>query len=403
MRLVVAYLITYRVKQHGVDALQSLFGLATGVKEKVHKFLKCVLNEKALTTWIKDAWTAHFQHDYVDANLLQPLLHNLPQLRIAASQIEHDIYSYGMSKTKEELSVTIPKAFNLTQAAKRKLLLPEPMPTSEKQQQEEEEAAAAAAARAAKASMKLSKVSSTTMPSTITKPSNASSLRKKSTNANDYSSTMLAKTKHQQQQQHHREANAQQRPVKELAEKKIEVKPFKAQKLVMTANVDKPIKLNAAVLIKDEYLIRRQADEMIRKFESLESGEGNAAEFVKWQEAQRAEDARKRELEAETLKLHAKMCHEDAVLAKLQLVQANRDKAKRIKDEKARMFDEFGELVERNEAKQAALVKQVAEQERRAKLAKQKIEAEKRLVAQQLANESKQIEQLALKNVRDIT
>lgn len=70
--LVVAYIVLHRVTKYGIEELDVLNGLPK--IEKVYKFLKYFLNEKSLLTWIKDAWSNHFEYDYVEYNLINPLL-----------------------------------------------------------------------------------------------------------------------------------------------------------------------------------------------------------------------------------------------------------------------------------------------------------------------------------------
>jgi hypothetical protein len=70
---VVDYIVLHRVTKHGIEELDVLNGLPK--IEKVYKFLKYFLNEKSLLTWIKDAWSSHFEYDHVEYNLNLNLEH----------------------------------------------------------------------------------------------------------------------------------------------------------------------------------------------------------------------------------------------------------------------------------------------------------------------------------------
>jgi hypothetical protein len=145
---VVAYIVLYRVTTNGIEELDVLNGLPK--IEKVYKFLKYFLNEKSLLTWIKDAWSNHFEFDYVEYNLINPLLKYLfkknflfiihvylvilfnfsvlPQLNECLQQLENHLYVIDPIKNK--IPATDFKPFNLTQPS-RKVLLPEMLSNKE--------------------------------------------------------------------------------------------------------------------------------------------------------------------------------------------------------------------------------------------------------------------------------
>lgn len=43
-------------------------------QEKMLKFLVYLFNEKNLVTWIKDAWSSKYDHNYVSKELIDPIL-----------------------------------------------------------------------------------------------------------------------------------------------------------------------------------------------------------------------------------------------------------------------------------------------------------------------------------------
>jgi hypothetical protein len=152
-------------------------------------------------------------------------------------------------------------------------------------------------------------------------------------------------------------------------------------------------------VIKDEYLIKKQANELIKKLESLENGEGNPSEFLRWQESMREQDIKKKQEEIELRKLQAKLCHEEAILAKVNLVETKKQMAKRFLEEKGKIMSEKSELVKKEAEKKANLVKEINEDEKKVKNAKAQIEAEKKQMVQQLIKESEEMASQALKDV----
>ena len=146
-------------------------------------------------------------------------------------------------------------------------------------------------------------------------------------------------------------------------------------------------------------MIKKQANELIKKLESLESGEGNPSEFLRWQEQMREQDIKKKQEEIEMRKLQAKLCHEEAILAKANLVETRKQKAKRLLEEKEKIMMEKNELIKKDAEKKANLVKEINEDEKKVKNAKAQIEAEKKQLVQQLIKESEEMANQALKDV----
>jgi hypothetical protein len=146
-------------------------------------------------------------------------------------------------------------------------------------------------------------------------------------------------------------------------------------------------------------LIKKQALEFVKKVESLESGEGNPTEFLRWQEAMKQQDSKKKQEETELRLLQARLAHEEAILAKANLIETKKQKAKRLQEEKERILTDQLELNKIEAEKRVNLVKEINEDEKKVKHAKAQVEQEKRQLVQQLIKESEEMESIALKNV----
>jgi hypothetical protein len=70
--IVIAYILVYKINQNEVNGLKIL--KKCPFQEKLYKFVKYFLNEKNILTWMKDAWTLHFENDYVENQLINPIL-----------------------------------------------------------------------------------------------------------------------------------------------------------------------------------------------------------------------------------------------------------------------------------------------------------------------------------------
>ena len=62
----------YKINQNEINAFQILKEIPS--QEKLHKFLKYFLNEKNILTWMKDAWSSHFENEFVENQLINPLI-----------------------------------------------------------------------------------------------------------------------------------------------------------------------------------------------------------------------------------------------------------------------------------------------------------------------------------------
>lgn len=70
--LVLGYISIYRVKKYGLDEIKRMTHCWN--QEKMLKFLVYFFNEKNLLTWIKDAWSSKYDHEYVNEELIEPIL-----------------------------------------------------------------------------------------------------------------------------------------------------------------------------------------------------------------------------------------------------------------------------------------------------------------------------------------
>lgn len=101
---------------------------------------------------------------------------------------------------------------------------------------------------------------------------------------------------------------------------------FKARPFVNRQNELEPVKLNTAVVLKDEHLIKKQVQDVLKKFDYLESGQGNPHEFLRWQEEMRLNDLKAEQERIEMKKLQSKLTYEEAILAKANLAETKKSK-----------------------------------------------------------------------------
>ena len=109
-----------------------------------------------------------------------------------------------------------------------------------------------------------------------------------------------------------------------------------------------PVKLNTAAVLKEGHLVKKHSDEVIKKINELENGNGNPLEFLKWQEQMKTQDIEKSEMENIQRKLKSKLAYEEAILAREQAAAEKRKKAEMVKTE-AKELGEIKQVIQQNE------------------------------------------------------
>lgn len=347
---VIGYIIIYKVHQLGLNELTILKKYPHA--EKLFKFLKYFLNDKNILTWMKDAWCLQFEAAYVETQLLNPLLAILPDLLTFQQQLEEKIYNFEVKKNPNP--TTTIQNFNLTQQTRKKILLPEQIPTK-------------------------SITTTGLYTRSITELNNKPLIQVRN------KAPIPPRT-------------IKSSPIKDHLRNNIS-KPFKAKDFNPSQNDTEPIKLNTAVILKDEFLIRKQADDVLRKFAYLDAGEGSAEEFVKWQSKMRLEDEARKLEQIVLNKIQSKLAYEEAILAKNNLVLSNKKKVAKIQQDNQQL-DLLIQEKKRNEAvKRTLLVEKTLVDESKVKATKLKVEKDKRLIVQNMIRESEELEKVALKQM----
>ncbi|CAF0761445.1 unnamed protein product [Brachionus calyciflorus] len=350
----ITYMVIYHIKYNGIEYLYILNSYKN--QEKIFKFLKYFLNDKNLMTWIRDAWSTLLDINFVEENILNPLLKTLPELNLYMQELENNIY---YTKPVSKPPVTEPKPFNITQPKPRKVLLPEPLPEPERFR-----------------TLKHSK-SANGIPSLAKNP-NISYEKKSRIVKREISKSA-------------NENNAIKEPEK----------IFKAKPFVNRQNNLEPVKLNTAAVLKDEHLIKRQVDEMLKKFDYLEMGQGSPNEFLKWQTEMRLNDLKAEHEKIEMKKLQSKLTYEEAILAKANLVENKKAQVKQIQEENSLLLKEKAEKEKKENEKIKNIVNNILQDEKKVKQIKEQVVENKKLIAQQVIKESERLEAEAYKKVEE--
>ncbi|EGW11035.1 hypothetical protein I79_016886 [Cricetulus griseus] len=94
-----------------------------------------------------------------------------------------------------------------------------------------------------------------------------------------------------------------------------------------------PVKLNTATILREGALYQRQVEKELQRVDKLVDGAGDFSEFLEWQKKMQAKDLEEQLAAGECRRLQGKLSHEEAILARQNLRQENKQKADQKKEE----------------------------------------------------------------------
>ncbi|XP_014822227.1 PREDICTED: cilia- and flagella-associated protein 99 [Calidris pugnax] len=358
---VICYLATFQLEEIGLQHFSRIVkSLDTA---KMQKFLRFFFNALYLNTWIKDEWSRFYDPLYVKENWIDPLLRWQPKVQQLIGQLTDKLSN--RTTTIKTSTVTQPKEFNLTVPKPRAIPIPLPIPVLEKRQP--------------------------VPPSTYKPPKEKKQLeeikRKNRRKAEDLfvranANQFRCATMKPEKGEHTHDSTAS--------------KPaFQAQKI--QSKIDNmPIKLNAAAILREGALYQRKMEQELKRIENLLQGAGDPSEFLEWQKQMRGKDLEEQLAEIECRRLQGKLSHEEAVLARQNVIQENKKKADLMREEKAELMHQYAEkrLQEQKEVRE--LVEQVVEGHKNAKQAKIKLQKYKQQIVQEVCEENRELLRQAL-------
>jgi hypothetical protein len=162
------------------------------------------------------------------------------------------------------------------------------------------------------------------------------------------------------------------------------------------------VKLNTAAVLKEGHLVKKQSEEVIKKLNDLENGNGNPIEFLKWQDQMKQIDLEKNEVDSMKRKLQSKLAYEEAILAREQAAAEKKKKAELIKNETKELGDIKQVKRENEMSKIKENVEKIKQDRDYAKEIQAKIVEEKQKSAKAINEESEYLRKIAIEEVRDL-
>jgi hypothetical protein len=158
--------------------------------------------------------------------------------------------------------------------------------------------------------------------------------------------------------------------------------------------------MNTAVVLREEHVIKKQTEEIVKKFDYLENGERNEDEFLSWQQEMKMNDLRQQVEESEKLKLQSKISYENAKLAREEAALTNKTIAKELLIQKDILNKKRNEQKKEDELLKKKIVNEVKENEKYViNTVKDEVLNTKKAIAQEVAKESEILQLKAFKEV----
>nr|XP_040148732.1 cilia- and flagella-associated protein 99 isoform X1 [Ictidomys tridecemlineatus]XP_040148733.1 cilia- and flagella-associated protein 99 isoform X1 [Ictidomys tridecemlineatus]XP_040148734.1 cilia- and flagella-associated protein 99 isoform X1 [Ictidomys tridecemlineatus] len=369
---VLCYLATFQLDELGFQLFCSI--IKSQPTRKTCKFLRFFFNPLNLCSWIKDEWSLVYETAHVKENWINPLMRWQPEIQELLDQLE-GVSASQTAIFKTKAKVTEPKAFNLTTPRPRAIPVPEPVPTMAKPRQ---------------------------VPrSTYQEPKEQQQLQIIKRHNRLKAEELLLRANVEELRC--AMPRAHRAPPEQDSKKKLGCPTHiqKSPKLTFYRPDNIPIKLNTAAILREGALYQKQVEKELQRVDKLVDGAGDFSEFLEWQKKMQAKDQEEQLAAGECRRLQGKLSHEEAILARQNLIQENKQKADQKKEETAELMLQCAERRLREAKSMKELVEQVTEAQKNVKVAQMKLVKGRRQIVQEVMEESREMLQRSSEAARE--
>ncbi|XP_066242954.1 cilia- and flagella-associated protein 99 isoform X2 [Saccopteryx leptura] len=370
---VICYLATFHLEELGFPLFCSI--IKSQPADKMCKFLGFFFNPSNLCSWIKDEWSLVYETAHVK-NWTDPLMRWQPEVQELLNQLERELTSQPpLPKAK----VTEPKAFNLTVPRPRAIPVPEPVPVMAKPRP---------VPRSTYQSPKEPQVLETTKRCHHRKVED-----------------LLPKTSPTSPEEMQRAGPKARRELPSQRPEKLRrwfvPRTHKTPKLTFYTPNEVPVKLNVATILREGALYQRQVEKELQRVDKLVDGAGDFSNFLQWQKKMQAKDREEQLAAGLCRRLRGKLSHEEAALARQQLLQENQHKATQKKEEMAELMQQCAQRRLQQERSMKELVERVMEGQKNIRAARMKLLRGRRQTVQEVAEENRALLQQSAEEARE--
>uniref|UniRef100_A0A8C5L457 Cilia and flagella associated protein 99 n=1 Tax=Jaculus jaculus TaxID=51337 RepID=A0A8C5L457_JACJA len=371
---VICYLAMFQLDELGFQAFCSI--IKSQPAGKACKFLKFFFNPLNLCSWIKDEWSLIYETAHVKENWIDPLMRWQPEVQRLINQLEGVRASKSLDM-KTKAKVTEPKEFNLTVPRPRAIPMPEPVSTVAKPKPVPQ--------------------------STYQEPKEQQLLQMVKRYNRRKAEELLLKANMEELRcampRPHRKPLAQDSKKQEQHQPTPRIR--RTPQLTFFRPDNFPVKLNTAAILREGALYQRQVEKELQRVDQLVDGAGDFSEFLEWQKKMKTRDREEQLAAGECRRLQGKLSHEEAILARQNLMQENKQKADQKKEEMAELMLQRDKRRLQEDKSMKELVEQVIEAQKNIKLAQMKLVKSRRQIVQELMEESRDLLQRSAEEAKE--
>ncbi|XP_052592166.1 cilia- and flagella-associated protein 99 isoform X3 [Peromyscus californicus insignis] len=361
---VICYLAMFQLDELGFQLFCNI--IRSQPVDKTCKFLRFFFNPLNLCSWIKDEWSLIYDTTHVKENWIDPLMRWQPEVQELINQLE-GVPTDQTLLLKTKAKVTRPKEFNLTVPKPRAITMPEPVPTVAK-----------------------------TKPipqSTYQEPVEQQLLQMIKRYNRRKAEELLLKANMEELRcampRLHRDSQAQDFEKQEQHQSASPIR--RTPNLTFFKPNTFPVKLNTATILREGALYQRQVEKELQRVDKLVDGAGDFSEFLEWQKKMQAKDLEEQLAACQCRRLQGKLSHEEAILARQNLIQENKQKADQKKEETAELMLQCAERRLQEEKAMKELVGQIIEAQKNVKVAQMKLVKGRQQIVQEVIEESREL------------
>ncbi|XP_037550796.1 cilia- and flagella-associated protein 99 [Nematolebias whitei] len=373
--VIVCYFLTFALDELGLQQFGSIVE-CLGV-QKMHSFLIFFFSN--LTSWIQEEWSSFYDADFVDKQLIAPLLGWRPEINILIDQLSAK-KSHRSQINKAKLKTTQHQEFTLTKPKPRPLPPPEPTPQQEKHKP--------------------------VPKSTYTAPKEVQIIeeikeknRQKAEDRHYEAQRKQFRCGNPEKSEHTKKVIAQ---IEQDLDSKLKFNSFHSTKLPPSIKDNScSVQLNNAAILRREALTEHQMEEELQRIEQLLQGAREPSAFLQWQREMLKRDCQEKLPMIERRRLEARIGGEEVALIRQRIIEQNQKAAQLKKEETAQLMQKYAEKRMQEEKELRDLVKQVAEGHKNPKAAKEKIQKLKQNIVKEVSEQSQELLRQALEELQE--
>ncbi|OWF41505.1 cilia- and flagella-associated protein 99-like [Mizuhopecten yessoensis] len=364
--IVTSYLAFFRLDELGVEHFRK-FVSAQDIN-KMYRFLNFCLNERNLLTWMKDGWEKFYEHTFVQTGILSPIQRWMPELQEMLTHMKAKIDN-KIKPRRKTTPKTETRPFDITQPRPRSIPIPEAIPKLHKHKPPPR--------------------------SLYDDPEEFDVLkRNRDVNRRKAEERLMEASRIQFACANPEKSDKTKEIWNNIISEedgKLDFERHRAKPTPSFLSKEVPFKMNTTAILREGHLYSQREEKEIKRFENLEAGAKDKSEFEKWQNKMKTQDLEQELAAIERRRLEGKLSHEEAILARQNLMRTNKQKVLNHREETKKMFDEFLHQKFKEEQEMRTLVEQTMQGHKNAKDATKKIQEIKRKIVQDVNEESREL------------